>query len=122
MPSHPPLPPTLVLTNLAKKTEQVDDWFTNHRRRGYPQQRYQYHAAALASIDAAYVTAVEESRRAADIGGDVRTAADAKVARLAALKDEAEDRLQKASEAWDEHKGRRNGRRGAGGRREGEEL
>ena len=51
--------------------------------------------------------------------GEARAAADSKAARLAALKDETEDRLQKASEALDEHKGRRGG--GRGRRREGEE-
>ena len=72
-------------------------------------------------MDAAYAAAREEVRRVGELGGsgEARVAAEAKVARLAALKDETEDRLQKASEALDEHKGRRVG--GRGRRREGEE-
>ena len=109
-----PLPPSLKHpTNPPpSNTEQVDDWFTNYRRRGYPEHRHAFHTAARASAKAAYDAAVADARRAAQVGaGDALPAAEAEVARLALLKDEAEDRLAKAEAALVEHQAKISGRK-----------
>lgn len=110
--SSPLSSPETPLTHLPSHTEQVDDWFTNYRRRGYPEHRHAFHAAARASAKAAYDSAVAEARRAAQVGSaDALSAAEAEVARLAVLKDEADDRLAKAEAALAEHHAKISGRK-----------
>jgi len=105
-PSQPPMTSNRQLTLSA---EQVDDWFTNYRRRGYPQYRYDYHEASLASVEAALNEAVKEACRAAE---NARSAAAAVVADLVDRKDEIRDRQRKALEALEDHKIKQNGGKG----------